>query len=307
MKQVYDTSEIAHLWAHQSQTSARNKTGNFSFQSRNLCSYSTIIASLVKVKGKEVALLADRNWSMTTNKHQGLARLATSHLERFSVKNYIPNNGKVDHKHNLNEFKNKLADLEAKFLKSRNNAGYIWSQIQNHCSLSNRYCYVFGLITIFKTSIDEVTAGNILKKGLEFKEQLTKARDAKWKEYEERRVREQNALWSEAPINFQNWLDGKTNEKNWPHNYLENKAYGRIIGSDLQTTLGAVVPVEHIQRVSSLVRKIIKEGKEFIPNGHTIHLGHYQIDRISNDGNLYAGCHTFEKAEVLRILDICNK
>lgn len=42
-------------------------------------------------------------------------------------------------------------------------------------------------------------------------------------------------------------------------------------------------------------------GREWHANGHTIKLGHYAIDSIDAQGTLRAGCHTFSKAEVLRI------
>jgi len=38
-KHVYATTEIAHLWANQSQTDARNQQGNLYFEGRTLYSY----------------------------------------------------------------------------------------------------------------------------------------------------------------------------------------------------------------------------------------------------------------------------
>ena len=52
MKHVYPTNEIAHLWAHKTQTSARNGQGNFYFDgdtngdnSRGRVSYCAAVGS----------------------------------------------------------------------------------------------------------------------------------------------------------------------------------------------------------------------------------------------------------------------
>jgi len=47
----------------------------------------------------------------------------------------------------------------------------------------------------------------------------------------------------------------------------------------------------------------IQEGKRepYQTNGHTIHLGHYTLDRIDADGTVKAGCHIipFEEVEYI--------
>jgi len=51
----------------------------------------------------------------------------------------------------------------------------------------------------------------------------------------------------------------------------------------------------------TFVRRVRESGQEYVHNGHTIHLGHYVIDRIEPDGTVHAGCHVVEWQEIERI------
>jgi hypothetical protein len=51
----------------------------------------------------------------------------------------------------------------------------------------------------------------------------------------------------------------------------------------------------------AFIRKVRESGQEYIRNGHTIHLGHYVIDRIEPDGTVHAGCHVVRWEEIERI------
>jgi hypothetical protein len=76
---------------------------------------------------------------------------------------------------------------------------------------------------------------------------------------------------------------------------------GRISGEDLETTLGARVPLAHVRRALPVVLSLLAAGKAWRTNGHTIHLGEYRLDEITEAGEVVAGCHRFSKAEVYRI------
>jgi len=51
----------------------------------------------------------------------------------------------------------------------------------------------------------------------------------------------------------------------------------------------------------AFVRRVRESGQEYVHNGHTIHLGHYVIDRIEPDGTVHAGCHVVKWDEIERI------
>lgn len=81
-------------------------------------------------------------------------------------------------------------------------------------------------------------------------------------------------------------------------------AYLRVKGDTVETSRGARVPLSHVQRALPVVMALIRNGRTYQRNGHTIHLGHYAIDSIDEQGNLRAGCHLFNKAEIERFAGI---
>ena len=93
------------------------------------------------------------------------------------------------------------------------------------------------------------------------------------------------------------WLDGAA--VSLPYSY--GVTLLRIIGDTVETSRGASFPIAHAVRGLALVRSVIKRGEEWRTNGHTCHLGNYQIDRITADGTVYAGCHTVPFTSIDRI------
>ena len=75
----------------------------------------------------------------------------------------------------------------------------------------------------------------------------------------------------------------------------------RLVGNEVQTSLGARFPVSHALNGLAFVRKVRESGQEFQRNGHSIHLGNYAIDRIEPDGTVHAGCHVVTWDEIERI------
>ena len=75
----------------------------------------------------------------------------------------------------------------------------------------------------------------------------------------------------------------------------------RVVGDEVQTSLGARFPVSHAIRGLAFVRKVRQAGQAYVRNGPTIHLGHYVIDRIEPDGTVHAGCHVVKWEEIERI------
>lgn len=89
MRTVVNSSQVAHLWANQSQAHARNGGHSVSFQGRDFYSYRTRIASLVTdANGATVVLVTCGKYSMTTtSKHLPEVWRATRHLPSYSVPN----------------------------------------------------------------------------------------------------------------------------------------------------------------------------------------------------------------------------
>ena len=76
----------------------------------------------------------------------------------------------------------------------------------------------------------------------------------------------------------------------------------RVVGDQVETSLGARFPRAHAIRGLAFVRAVRASGREHVRNGHTIHLGPYLIDRIESNGTVHAGCHVVKWEEIERIV-----
>jgi hypothetical protein len=72
----------------------------------------------------------------------------------------------------------------------------------------------------------------------------------------------------------------------------------RVSGDQIESSLGASIPLEHAPRIWALVQACRSSGRAYEKNGHTEHAGPYAIDSVSAQGELKAGCHTIPYAEL---------
>lgn len=63
-------------------------------------------------------------------------------------------------------------------------------------------------------------------------------------------------------------------------------------GDTLQTSRGAECPFAHAVIAYRKAQACRADGVTWERNGHTMHVGHFNVDRIDADGTLHAGCHT---------------
>jgi hypothetical protein len=81
-KHVFDTPEIAHLWAHKTQGDARNQQGNFYFDGDTIYSYGShfpIARHVTGANGAQAVLMTTRGYSSTTSGHISLVRRSIPH------------------------------------------------------------------------------------------------------------------------------------------------------------------------------------------------------------------------------------
>ncbi len=72
----------------------------------------------------------------------------------------------------------------------------------------------------------------------------------------------------------------------------------RLRGDTIETSWGASFPASHGAKAFPLLARIHASGQAWQRNGHTIHLGHFQVDRVDPDGTVHAGCHVVRWAEI---------
>jgi hypothetical protein len=93
------------------------------------------------------------------------------------------------------------------------------------------------------------------------------------------------------------WLQGKQVF----NLYTQGAAYLRIRDSNLETSQGATVPLDHATRAFRFIRAVRASQRPWARNGHCVRVGHFQIDSIDGEGNIRAGCHNIQWSEIERI------
>jgi len=81
-KTVFSNSQLAHVWAQQTQSDGRNSNGSLYFNGTEIWSYGSHYraAQIHTVKGKKLALVNSRGYSPTTGQHLSDIRNALSGL-----------------------------------------------------------------------------------------------------------------------------------------------------------------------------------------------------------------------------------
>jgi hypothetical protein len=310
-RHVFPTSEIPHLWAHRVQDDARNPQGNLYFKGDTIYSYrdSYPIASHVACGKKSAVLIrAGLAYSVTTSGHISAVR---SSIPRDVTVFEVPSVQTTwtwspqgpDHETNLKYFVAESSEHLQKAERSRKCGLYELEAAFQYKETATRYAKFFGLPSPLK-SFSFLPKGNALtqlNQKLDERKERAKASDAEKHAREEARRAEQRRIEAlDAEERNELWRQGN------PH---ARPAWGaptmlRIRGSEVETSKGARVPVEHALRALRVVRCVVNRGQEFIPNGHSLHVGHYRIDRIEVNGTVHAGCHVITFEEIERIAPV---
>lgn len=95
------------------------------------------------------------------------------------------------------------------------------------------------------------------------------------------------------------WMAGESN--NLP---ASAGTLARIKGQEVQTSRGARVPLTHACRLARIARRVIAQGGREWEHGAGPQVGGFRVVSIGADGRTVIGCHEFEPAEALRMLDV---
>jgi hypothetical protein len=310
-RHVFPTNEIPHLWAHKVQGDARNPQGNFYFKGDTIYSYrdSYPIASHI-ASGKKSAVLirAGQPYSVTTSGHISAVR---SSIPRDVTVFEVPSVQTTwtwspegpDHETNLKYF---VAESRDRLHKAERSRKWGLSELEaafEYKETAARYAKFLRLPSPLKSFsfLPNGCALTELKQKLSERKERASVLDA------EKRAREE-ARWAER--RRIDALDAEERNELWrsgnPHARPAWNAPTmlRIRGYEVETSRGARVPIEHAVRTLRVVRCVVNRGQEFIPNGHSLHVGHYRVDRIEVNGTVHAGCHVITLQEIERIAPV---
>lgn len=307
-KQVYDTGQIPHLWFWKTQPSARNKQGNLYFENGTVYSYGShfpIAAHVTNKRGRKAILFTARGYSNTTSGHKSAVRSAIpKNVPVFEVSDvpshdYWGINKAVERMH-ADNLKAYLTDLTDRIEKARK-ARTLWAKKWKTGSARGlrdeiiRYGRFFTLKLPDLPEVPKLTAALVRK--LKARETFLASDGHKAVLVVERARREMNADFARrraAADAIAEWRIGN------PYVRLpwDIPTMLRIRGQEVETSIGARVPVSHAKRVLKVVRSVVASGQEFVSNGHKLPVGVYRIDRIEPSGLLHAGCHHITLTEI---------
>lgn len=325
MKHVFDTDEIAHLWMNKTQDDARNAQGNFYFNGATIYSYGShfpIARHVKNANGQEAILFTTRTYSNTTSKHL------------YAVRNAIPSSAKVFYVGNpsddLPDAKNAsdrtlLGNWEAR-IKSYSESiieprirpatrTKRWESLQELVADANEFCVFFGVKPSFMLPEAIETLSAELEAERKRNEAKAKRDKAKQNRLQRERIAQERIF---AGPRIAAWVDGfdyvdangnglssaaadedpEARTIRIPYSIPE--AYLRIEDGEVATSKGARFPLSHARRGFAFVSAIRAKGEAWQTNGHTFHIGHYQIKSIDAQGNVIAGCHTVAWSEIER-------
>jgi hypothetical protein len=331
-REVYPTDQIAHLWAHQTQRSARNPTGNFSFAGNELRSYSTTIAQRVEYKGRIAFLHLDQSWSNTTAKHQGHMRHASfgstflvqtfplmpDYINRYyfdeEAKRGARKVARSHHNMNIDSLVKQAEQWAVKASRARTHGEWHTQSADRFLTMAKEYAAFFGIRRTFP-AIDVAALATDAKARADRARKLESARAKATRERDEK-IREMCAV--EAPALMQQWrntgatwlevsptlaeLSGNrgASASNLQH-YNGGSHLMRLEGENVQTNLNVRVPASHVRRLAPLALAAF-ESPALAEKLIGRHVGTFTINAIAN-GMLQVGCHCFSREEIALILD----
>lgn len=316
-----DNREVAHYWANNAQPEGRGS--NFFFRDGRLYSYGAhfCIARILPIAGRRVAVFNPNKYSVSTSKQQGYARSAWNGEIVWAEK---PDGTASQNRESAQrEIVSALAAAEPAPRKRKSvmdghraHAAFVAQRFNDYLAAlpeSERTREViarrkdgkprtkrtrFGTENVFVREavlpFDMSTLGAYLEQ----------AKAAELKRQEDARKAERDRLKRMAAL-VAKWEAGEQ----IPHFHYRDPDSGsvllRIVGEEVETSLGARAPLDHVRRVLRFVDKLraTPEGQtasdiDVSSHGHAnVVLGHYTLDRISKDG-VHAGCHFFSWQQI---------
>lgn len=313
-KQVFSTNEVPHLWANQSQNSARNAQGNVFFEGRTIFSYGKHFP-IATIQGNDV-LFTLRSYSNTTAKHISHVRGAISHkniiwcnavpVPYYGDRNPVNKQSfTLEHMKNLNYWKNQLTELFTELGNKRNRdiAGRI-TQVNRNIAQLQAYCTFFNLPIKDK----EIKSLILLSQSTDFIEKAREARklkdanDLMKLQTAEKAHNKYIALWRLFDTEGIKSLPDKTKELS-AYYTSHSQAFTRLrLNEDknrVETSKGIEIPVEIAHRAYLA----IKDCTNCI--GLNVSVLSYSITE-ANKEFIKAGCHTIPQADVKYIAGLLN-
>lgn len=265
-------SDVAHLWANQTQDNA--KCSNVFFSGKNIYSYGyhfVIAKHAQNIQGEACVLFTERTYSNTTAKHISVVRQASQHLIVISVPNpeYSP-------EQNFNAWLSEVQSIATGLTTARKPEKYL-SQIKQVEHKVIKYSKFFDY-SVPEQLLAALSIGNKAE-FLEF--------ESKAAAFEAERQKKQADVKKKAAANeLKNWKAGKINRLHIDHKYdllrLDDKY------PELPPIINTTQAVHISIPVALAFHKRIVSGK--LKAGDAI--DNWRVISVSKD-EIKIGCHLF--------------
>lgn len=299
MKTVFSNSQVAHVWAQQTQSSGRNSGNTLFFNDASIWSYGSHYqaARIHTVKGQKVALINSNGYSISTHKHLGYIRSALHGLMPYFHTSDVNDLRKASLELDDLAYKSIEVELKRVKVKNKDEIKSSFASIHYYFELANELRTIIGKGSIWPTKKQNDAVQKHLEKRLaRYLELNTPEMRAKAKlATEKRNARKlELALEKEAEkvSKFRNGEQVGT-LYNLPYELL------RVQGEKVQTSRGAEVPL----RDASLLYRAIKAGKDVLGSK----VGNFTLVAVTDLGTdkaIKIGCHTVLLSEAERVLEL---
>ena len=289
MKTVFNSSQVCHVWASQSQSYGKNHGGTIFFENETIYSYGYhypmgVIYNRRDGDTTNIVLFNSEGYSPTTSQHQSHASSAVTHL--YTI--YVPEPDFPERDCNreflINNFKEQ-ADKLKRVRKVYSVQGSI-NSVRELIEVYYDFCSAFS-ITPETYDIDELVPQKVVER---LQRQAEKTQKTLEEKERKRRQSEEEARKEEQPKLIK-WLNGQNISLRGD---LFEKVYLRIKNGEVETSLGASVPLDHAKRLLKLIENQKASQGERV--------GHFQLDDYDSQ-KAVIGCHTIELNEAKRVLN----
>lgn len=295
MRHVVNSLTVAHLWAHQTQSEAHNQNRSVFFRCGVIYSYGDhfpIARHVTSKSGSPAVLFTTASYSVTTSEHCSMVRSAIpSSVPVFNVPNVYAKI-KAEHEGNLANYAKRISESLLKAARARQEFSREWKHKEAIELRAEAIEYAEFFRVPYAKTLPVVPAldSEALRKIKQTAN--TKAANERREAIERNRERVEQWRQGEYVGSF---------GSNLPDMLRVSQD-----GQSIETSRGVSFPISHAKRGLALVRAVRNSGETWHTNGHTCKLGYYQIDSITPDGTVKAGCHTVRWAEIERIAPVID-
>lgn len=308
IKTVFTNDELPHKWAHKLQDYGRTGNGNFYFEGNTIYSYGShfpIARHITNDKGKPAILFTTDSYGHTTGQHKThVWRSIPEGTLVFDVPSVMPRDGSDNklHKANVSYFQEQINDAYNEAQKGKKFKAYE-RLIRCHKFYNDGLKYVsfFGLTSTVNLPMPEEEFLNIVANARIDKNSYEDKAEARRIAKQEERAR---LLALTLPDKIIEWRSGRPT---YGVDFSSIPTMLRIKGNKVETSLGAVVPIDDARKVLDLIKVVRTSGQPLTRGLSPIKVGGYPVNSIDNQGTLKAGCHTITWEEISKIIPELEK